>query len=159
LRSETGPGLPRIHLQGELSRRQSWETHFGIWRLYWKALLAIHATVAGVVLLAWWKSWWFLVILGLTILPPIDNFWRWVAGTLRPLFRRQEVDVVIEGDRIGSDFMGRGREWLPFGEIRRVDRFGNVWSVLFDRVGVDIPVSLIDPAVIDRMRELMKGDA
>jgi hypothetical protein len=144
-----------IHLQYELSRRQCWAAHFGIWRVHWKALLAIHAIVAGVIALAWWKSWWFLLILWLPVLPPIDNFWRWVGGTVGPLFRRRRMDVVIDGDRIGADFMGHGREWLPFGDIRRIDRFGDVWSIVFDRVGVDIPATLIDEAVIGRMRASM----
>jgi hypothetical protein len=144
-----------IHLQYELSRRQCWGAHFGIWRVHWQALVAIHAVVAGVIALASWRSWWFLLILWLTVLPPIDNFWRWVGGIVGPLFRPRRMDVVIDGDRIGADFMGHGREWLPFGDIRRVDRFGDVWSVVFDRVGVDIPVSLIDQTVIDRMRAAM----
>jgi hypothetical protein len=57
------------------------------------------------------------------------------------------MDVLIDGDRIGADFRGQGREWLPFSEIRRLERHGDIWSVMFDRVGLDIPASLIDARI------------
>jgi hypothetical protein len=145
-----------LHLTYRLSRRQCWRVHLGIWRIYWIPLLAIHATVAGVIVLAWQTTWWFLLLLWFgAILPPIGNFWRWVAGLVRPLFGGRRVDIVIEGDGIGADFRGHGREFIPFTEIRRIERFGDVWSILFDRDGVDIPVALVDQSLVDRMRAQM----
>jgi hypothetical protein len=149
-----------LHLTYTLTRRQRWRSHFGLWGVYWKPLLAIHAVVAGVVALAWWSSWWFLLILAVPIFPPIDNFWRWVVGIVAPLFggRRIEAVIDVEGERVGADFRGFGLEYLAYQDIRRIDRFGDLWCLLFDRHDMEIPVKLIDPSIIQRMRQRLVPD-
>lgn len=131
-----------------------------MWGIYWKPLLAIHAVVAGVVALAWWLSPWFLLVLAVPILPPVDNFWRWVAGIVTPLFgsRRVETIIDVEGERVGANFRGHGLEYLAYQDIRRIDRFGDLWCLLFDRYDLEVPVALIDASIIQRMRERLVPD-
>lgn len=149
-----------LHLSYTLSRRQRWRSHFRLWGIYWKPLLAIHAVVAGVVALAWWSSWWFLLILAVPILPPVDNFWRWVVGIVAPVFgaRRIEVVIDVEGERVGANFRGYGMEYLGYQDIRRIDRFGDLWCLLFDRHDLEIPAALIDPTIIERMKAKLVPD-
>jgi hypothetical protein len=149
-----------LHLTYALTRRQRWRSHFGMWGIYWKPLLGIHATAAGVLALAWWLSPWFLLILAVPIFPPIDNFWRWVVGIVAPLFGGRRIEAVIdaEGERVGANFRGYGLEYLTYRDIRRIDRFGDLWCLLFDRHDLAIPATLIDSSIIQRMRERLVPD-
>jgi hypothetical protein len=151
---------PPLCLTYTLTPRQRWRSHFGLWGLYWKPLLGIHAVVAGVVALAWWSSWWFLLILAVPILPPIDNFWRWVVGIVAPLFggRRIEAIIDVEGERVGANFRGHGLEYLAYHDIRCIHRIGDLWCLLFDRSGLEIPAALIDPGIIQHMKEKLAPD-
>jgi hypothetical protein len=110
------PSQP-LHLSHTLGHRQRWRSHFSLWGVYWKPLLAIHAVVAVVVALAWWSSWWFLLILAVPIFPPIDNFWA-LGGRHRraPVRGTAYIEAVIdvEGERVGAHFLGYGLECLAY---------------------------------------------
>jgi hypothetical protein len=69
------------------------------------------------------------------------------------------VEVHVDADRIAADLRGHGLEWLPFTDIRRIERFGDVRAVIFDRDSIVIPVALLDEAVLARMRARMTPPA
>ena len=64
----------------------------------------------------------------------------------------------MEGERVGADVRGYGLEYLAYQDIRRIDRFGDLWCLLFDRHDIEIPVALIDASIIRRMKEVLVPD-
>ena len=64
----------------------------------------------------------------------------------------------MEGERVGADFRGYGLEYLAYQDIRCIDRFGDLWCLLFDRHDIEIPVALIDASIIRRMKEVLVPD-
>ncbi len=141
-----------VHISYHLGRRQCLVAHFGVWLCYWPGLLLMLAVPAIVVTLAFLKSAWFLALL---MLPPLmNNLPRFFAGLLTPfLFGPRRMDVAIEEDRIGY-LIGQDRLWLPFHEIVRVRRFGNVWTIVSHAANIYIPVSAVDEKYIAHIRTM-----
>ena len=141
-----------VHISYELSRRQRLVAHLGTWLCYWSGLFLMLAVPAIVVTLAVLKSPWFLALL---LLPPLlNNLPRFLAGLLtHVLFGPERMDVAIEEDRIGY-LIGQDRLWLPLHEIVRVERFGDVWTIVSTAANIYIPVSAVDEKYIAHIRAM-----
>jgi hypothetical protein len=142
-------------LEYTLTRRQCWQVHADVWLAHWKILLGIHAVVALVIVLAWFVSGWFWLALFVPFFPPVDGFWRWIAGWILPLLCEPRIELEIGDDDLRFDVRGHGMESVPFSDIRSVQRIGNLWCLLFDRHNLEIPVELVDDDIIRRMRRRM----
>lgn len=137
-----------------LTRRQCLLVHAGIWLRHWPGLVLMLAFSAGVVWLAFLKSKWFLLILACG-LPPFNNLSGFLMGFIVPLVTgRIRVEFSVEDDRLGIALPGHEPDWVPFDEIVRVDRFGDIWTFLSGgtRRLIAVPAALLDPAVVERIR-------